>query len=187
MCRVQRGELPGLERLLAELRQRRPAATDTVTLVHGDPKPGNFAFTDGEVSAVFDWEMAGVGDPLADLGYLELLWTTPGFFTSRPSALTVDEALAYYTELTGVPVRNREWYLAFQTFKTCVILLVGTMLFDAGHSDDLRLPAMGPAIPYYTALALRGLGVDEELDAGPVSARRERIREVKNRLEAPAS
>jgi len=35
-------------------------------LVHGDTKPGNFAFVDGEVSAVSTEEMATVGDPLAD-------------------------------------------------------------------------------------------------------------------------
>ncbi len=65
----------------------RPEQCPTVTLVHGDPKPGNFAFADDEVSAVFDWEMTSVGDPLADIGWAECNWTTPGSFTSRPGAL----------------------------------------------------------------------------------------------------
>ncbi|EJZ09965.1 hypothetical protein MVAC_10772 [Mycolicibacterium vaccae ATCC 25954] len=38
--------------------------------MHGDAKPGNFAFTDGQVSAVFDREMTTVGDPLTDIGRL---------------------------------------------------------------------------------------------------------------------
>ncbi|MBL7486885.1 phosphotransferase family protein [Frankia sp. AgB1.9] len=175
MRRVQRGELPGLERLLAELRDRRPTASERVTLVHGDPKPGNFAFVDGEVTGVFDWEMAGIGDPLADVGYLDLLWKTPVFFTSRPAALTSDEAVAYYEELTGIPVRHREWYRALQAFKTSVILLVGAMLFDTGHTDDLRFGMMGRAITPYVRRSLRDFGVDELPPSGPVEPRPERL------------
>jgi aminoglycoside phosphotransferase (APT) family kinase protein len=178
MRRVQRGELPILERLLRELTDRQPEASERVTLVHGDPKPGNFAFTDGEVTAVFDWELSGVGDPLADVGYLDLLWKTPGFFTSRPSALTADEAVAYYEELTGIPVRHREWYRAFQTFKTCVILLVGAMLVDAGHSNDPRLGYMSRGIRPYARRALRGLGVDGDLPTGPVEPHPERVAQL---------
>lgn len=184
MRRVQRGELPSLERLLGELRDGQPAPSERVTLVHGDPKPGNFAFQNDEVTGVFDWEMAGIGDPLADVGYLDLLWKTPGFFTSRPSALTSDEALAYYEDLTGIPVRHRQWYRAFQSFKTCVILLVGAMLFDAGHTDDLRCGLMGLGVAPYARRALRGLGITENLAAGPVEPRPERIREVRERSAA---
>jgi aminoglycoside phosphotransferase (APT) family kinase protein len=36
--------------------------------VHGDAKPGNFAFVGDDVSAVFDWKMTTLGDPLTDLG-----------------------------------------------------------------------------------------------------------------------
>ena len=51
------------------------------------PKPGNFAFEGAEVTAVFDWEMATVGDPLADIGWAEVLWALPGYFTTLPGAL----------------------------------------------------------------------------------------------------
>ena len=54
MRRVQRGPLPALERLLEELCRQRPAPSAHQTLVHGDPKPGNFAFVGSAVSAVFD-------------------------------------------------------------------------------------------------------------------------------------
>ena len=65
-----------------------PAAhARSVTLVHGDAKPGNFAFVGDEVSAVFDWEMTTVGDPLTDIGWLELLWMQPVGITSHPAAL----------------------------------------------------------------------------------------------------
>ena len=74
MHRVQRGQLPALERLLAELQRSKPEQYAHVTLVHGDAKPGNFAFVGDDVSAVFDWELTSLGDPLTDLGWMELLW-----------------------------------------------------------------------------------------------------------------
>jgi len=64
-----------------------------VTLVHGDAKPGNFAFVGDDVSAVFDWEMTTLGDPLTDIGWLELLWMQPVGLTSHPGACGIDELL----------------------------------------------------------------------------------------------
>ena len=108
--RVQRGPLPALERLAAAVRDQLPRRCPSVTLVHGDAKPGNFAFEGSEVSAVFDWEMATIGDPLADVGYAEMLWVMPGYFTSQPAALTVDEFVALWERLTGIRTDNRPWY-----------------------------------------------------------------------------
>ncbi len=177
--RVQRDGLPALERLAAELADRRPAPCPTVTLVHGDPKPGNFAFENDEVSAVFDWELATVGDPLTDVGWADCNWTMPASFTSRPGALTADEFVALYEELTGITVCNREWYRAFETFKMAAIMLVAAMLFDTGVTDDLRFAGMGLAVHHFTTEALAALGVDEALESGPVTVRRERIRAVR--------
>jgi aminoglycoside phosphotransferase (APT) family kinase protein len=48
-------------------------------IVHGDYRPGNMAFgPDGSVRAVFDWELATSGDPMADLGWLAANWQDPG-------------------------------------------------------------------------------------------------------------
>lgn len=181
MHRVQRGPLPALERLLAELIAQQREQSRTVTLVHGDPKPGNFAFVDDDVSAVFDWELTALGDPLADIGWAEVNWTTPGSFTIRPGGLTTDEFIQLYEELSGIQVVHREWYRAFQGFKMVVIMLVGAMLFDRGISDDLRFAYMGMAIDMFTKPALASLGVDDDIEPGPVTARDERVREVQER------
>jgi aminoglycoside phosphotransferase (APT) family kinase protein len=180
--RFQRAPLPALERLAAELGNQQPDQCPSTTLVHGDPKPGNFAFEDTEVTAVFDWEMADIGDPLADIGWVEILWNSPGYPTSAPGALSADDFVARWEELTGIRAQHREWYRAFQSLKMAVILFVGGQLFDAGHSDDLRLMEMTNAIVPVSGRALRELGVDEELAAGPVTPREERVREVKGRL-----
>jgi aminoglycoside phosphotransferase (APT) family kinase protein len=177
--RVRRGPLPALDRLHTELRQHQPDQCPTVTLVHGDAKPGNFAFEHDEVSAVFDWEMVSVGDPLSDIGWAEFNWTTPNAFTNLPGSLTRDEFVVAYEELTGIEVAHREWYRAFQGYKMVAIMLVAAMLFDSGGSDDLRFAGMGLAVHPYTRLALAELGVDDDLESGPVTARDDRVCEVR--------
>ncbi|TWF82301.1 aminoglycoside phosphotransferase (APT) family kinase protein [Pseudonocardia hierapolitana] len=48
-------------------------------IAHGDFRPGNLSVgPDGRVRAVFDWELAAIGDPLADLGWLLASWGRPG-------------------------------------------------------------------------------------------------------------
>ncbi|MDT7574444.1 MAG: hypothetical protein QOH17_777, partial [Pseudonocardiales bacterium] len=50
-----------------------------VRIAHGDYRPGNLAYgPDGQVRAIFDWELATLGDPLADLGWLFASWGRPG-------------------------------------------------------------------------------------------------------------
>lgn len=176
MLRVARGPLPGLERLYAELRARQPEQSPTVTLVHGDMKPGNVAFVGDRVSAIFDWEMTDVGDPLTDVGYFELLWRMPVGLPSCPSAPSADELVARYEERSGISARHREWYRALAAYKVAVISLLASMLFDDGHSDDLRYMEMGFGVPYVTGLGLHDLGIDEEIEPGPVTARPERIK-----------
>jgi aminoglycoside phosphotransferase (APT) family kinase protein len=172
--RVQRGPLPALEGLATALEEFRPEQYPTITMVHGDPKPGNFAFTEAEVSGVFDWEMATSGDPLADLGWAELNWTMPNSIVMVPGAPSVEELVARYEELTGFTTHRREWYRAFQGFKMAVILLVAGHLFDAGHTDDVRFCDMASVVPSLTRQALGALGVETDLADGPVLPRRGR-------------
>jgi aminoglycoside phosphotransferase (APT) family kinase protein len=185
MHRVKRDCLPALERLLQALRDSKPEACPRVTLVHGDAKPGNFAFTAGDVSAVFDWEMTTVGDPLTDIGWLELLWMQPVGITSHPAALTIDALLAHYEAVSGISVQNRSWYRAFNAYKMAVICLIGAMLIDAGHSDDQKLVLAAYGTSLLSQVGLSELGIDEPLDDGPVLPREERIQQVRGQA-APA-
>jgi aminoglycoside phosphotransferase (APT) family kinase protein len=113
-----------IDRLLAALRDRQPP-TPTITLVHGDTKPGNFAFLDGEVTALFDWEMATMGDPAADIGWAEVSWRFPGYFTSVSGAPSADDLVIRWEAATGLRAEHRAWHRAVQAFKMAAILLVG--------------------------------------------------------------
>lgn len=180
MHRVQRGTLPALERLLRALRDAKPRPCPKITLVHGDAKPGNFAFVGDEVSAIFDWEMTGIGDPLTDIGWMELLWMQPVGITSHPDAPTIEEFIARYEQASGIKVENRPWYRALNAFKMAVICLIGAMLFDDGATDDQRFILNASGIPLLTDLGLADLGINEHLEPGPVGIREERIREVQS-------
>jgi aminoglycoside phosphotransferase (APT) family kinase protein len=180
MQRVKRGILPALERLLRELKDSQPSPHPTVTLVHGDAKPGNFAFVRDEVSAVFDWELTTIGDPLTDIGYLELLWRMPVGIPSHDAALTIDDVIARYETFSGFTVVNREWYRALNAFKLAVINLIGSSLFDTGVTDDQRFMLNAYGIPLFTQMGLADLGVTEQLDDGPVLPREERIKQAQS-------
>ncbi len=180
MRRVQRGTLPALERLLRGLRESKPSPCATITLVHGDAKPGNFAFVDDGVSAVFDWEMTTIGDPLTDVGWMELLWMQPVGITSHAAARTIGEFIERYESASGITVQNRSWYRALNAYKMAVICLIGAMLVDQGASNDPKLIVAAGGTHLLTQLGLADLGITDELESGPVDIRQERIAEVES-------
>jgi len=69
--------LPEMERLIAFLPGSLPEQSGT-SVVHGDYRIDNVVFDgDGTLSAVLDWELATLGDPLADFSYLAMQWAMP--------------------------------------------------------------------------------------------------------------
>jgi len=75
-------------------------------IVHGDFRLGNMICgADGQIRAVLDWELATLGDPLADLGWLLSWWVEPG-----EPATTVVTATAPPSVLAGFP--PREWLIS---------------------------------------------------------------------------
>ena len=73
-------ELPQFEQVGGWLASRIPESPPA-TIVHGDYRLGNTMFATGapaRLIAIFDWEMATIGDPLADVGYMLMQWTEPG-------------------------------------------------------------------------------------------------------------
>ena len=61
---------PVFELALRWLRDHDPGPSDEVTLVHGDFRHGNLIIGPDGVRAVLDWELAHVGDPMEDLGWV---------------------------------------------------------------------------------------------------------------------
>jgi aminoglycoside phosphotransferase (APT) family kinase protein len=73
-------------------------------IADGDFRPGNLAFgPDGHVRAVFDWELAAIGDPLADLGWLLASWGRPG--DDVPPTIPGPSLVEGYPERTDLVAR----------------------------------------------------------------------------------
>lgn len=101
------------------------------TIVHGDYRLDNcMVDDDGEVVAVLDWEICTLGDPLADLGLLQVYWTGPG---DEPSAWTGSatsvegfwdrhQLVDRYAEASGRDVSQLDFYVAFAYWKLACIL-----------------------------------------------------------------
>jgi aminoglycoside phosphotransferase (APT) family kinase protein len=123
-------DVPGFDTLAARLTEDVPAP-QRVSIVHGDFRLDNAlvaADDPGRVQAVLDWEMATLGDPLADLALFTLYWQGWGA-TDNPIAATPAEhgfpssaALTQrYAERTGLDLGDDAWYTAFACFKFAVI------------------------------------------------------------------
>ena len=69
--------LPEMERLIAFLPETLPEQS-RASIVHGDYRIDNVVFDgDGTLTAVLDWELATLGDPVADFSYLAMQWAMP--------------------------------------------------------------------------------------------------------------
>ncbi|MEO8296289.1 MAG: phosphotransferase family protein [Burkholderiales bacterium] len=170
--RHQQGELPAFERLLGWLKQHRPTVSSPATLVHGDAKIGNLFLRGQEVVALFDWEMAGIGDPLTDLGWASLQWHTPSALLSNyPGALTRTELLARYEHTSGITVHDLPFYEGLAGLKLCAILFIASMLYRTGQSTDPRFLRFGnEVLPKFLEKVLKVVGIEEAVPCGDVAA-----------------
>jgi aminoglycoside phosphotransferase (APT) family kinase protein len=124
-------EVPGFDDLAARLAEDVPT-TQRSSIVHGDYRLDN-AIVDaddpGRVRAVLDWEMAALGDPLADLALFNLYWEGWGGMENPVAATPAEhgfpssaELTRRYAERTGLDLGDDAWYTAFAHFKIAVIL-----------------------------------------------------------------
>jgi aminoglycoside phosphotransferase (APT) family kinase protein len=103
-------------------------------IAHGDYRLGNLAVgPDGRVRAVFDWELAAIGDPLADLGWLIASWGRPGDTVPAtvaapslaPGYADRDELVARYAERSGRDLAalqaDLDVYVAFARWRMACI------------------------------------------------------------------
>ena len=114
-------------------------------VVHGDFRPGNLLYgPDGAVRAVLDWELASIGDPLVDLGWLLATWTQDGdtapAATDGPTTAggfgTRAELLERYAEASGADLAGIEYYVAFARWRAACIAAGVHTRYAAGVMGD---------------------------------------------------
>ncbi|MBO1416831.1 phosphotransferase family protein [Streptomyces sp. FH025] len=158
-------DLPELDRLHARLAERLPVSP-APALVHGDYRLDNVLVEGDAITAVLDWEMSTLGDPLTDIGllvmYTELAGVGGGII---PSAMTApgfpkpDELVSYYAELTGRQAEDLDWYVAFASFKLAAVAEGIFFRFQQGRTLGAGFERAGEMAPI---LARHGLGTLKE-------------------------
>jgi aminoglycoside phosphotransferase (APT) family kinase protein len=119
-----------IDRLIPWLSSNVPKGVKT-TINHGDFRIGNLMFDErkGRVVAVLDWELATLGDPLADVAYSALAWRLSsdeymGMRDKDPAELGIpseQEYLARYERLAPESGKCTAFHFVFALFRLAVI------------------------------------------------------------------
>jgi aminoglycoside phosphotransferase (APT) family kinase protein len=145
---------PMAHRTLAWLRSHAPTA-QKVSLVHGDYRLGNFLERDGRISAILDWELVHLGDPIEDLGWAFLPQYRGG--TSLVCGLAGEaDFVARYKARSGLKVdpASLKFYIVFSLMKLAFTHMAAARCFEDGLFNDMRMPAMATQIaPVFRQIA----------------------------------
>jgi aminoglycoside phosphotransferase (APT) family kinase protein len=164
-------EVAGIDELHDRLAASVPLSS-RYTLLHGDFRLDN-ALVDPavpDIAAVLDWEMATLGDPLADVG-LFVVYTSArrgddvitGDVTSAPGFPPTDALIARYAERTGIDVSTLDWYVGLNCFKLAVVLEGIHYRFTQGQTVGAGFDQIGERVPGLVAEGLAALAGEESL------------------------
>jgi len=151
-----------VERLISFLPETIPEQART-SIVHGDYRIDNVVFDgDGTLTAVLDWELATLGDPLADFSYLAMQWMMPADGGAALGELDLEqlaipslkEIVARYSERSGVPVADRlDWYFAYNLFRlTGIVQGIKKRVID-GTASHAKAAEMAERVPMLARVA----------------------------------
>jgi aminoglycoside phosphotransferase (APT) family kinase protein len=158
-------DVPELEATARWLAEHRPESRHT-TVVHGDYRLGNVLFSTASmhVAAILDWEMATLGDPLADLGYLSASWAEPDDPDNpirRLSAITRSSGFPSRAELhdrygaaTGRSLEALRWYEVLAFWKSAIFLESSYRRYLHGSTDDTYFASLEAGVPELAREAL---------------------------------
>lgn len=155
--RARTGDAASFERVMAWLAAAQPERDAATRVIHNDFRFDNVVLDAGDparVAGVLDWEMATLGDPLADLGNTLAYWVEAGDPpdlqrlrrqpTQLPGMLTRSEVLAYYGERTGLPVDRFDFYLVYGLFRLAGIAQQIYYRYHHGQTKNPAFAAFGP-------------------------------------------
>lgn len=122
--------LPGVTDVAQWLEANRPAPS-RIGILHGDFHLANVMFSNesAELAAIIDWELATVGDPLLDLGWLVATWPDAGGQGAGTIRVTpwrgfasASELVEYYRERSTRDLSAIDWYVVLARFKLGILL-----------------------------------------------------------------
>ena len=134
-------EIPDMDRSLELLHEKRPEQIGSA-IVHGDYRPGNMLIQDGKMSALLDWELCTLGDPLADVGYLLNNWAEPGDAASETAPTSIggftsrQEMSEIYEDRTKRSLADINYYRAFSHWRLAAIAQGVYKRYSVGAMGD---------------------------------------------------
>jgi aminoglycoside phosphotransferase (APT) family kinase protein len=144
--RAKLEERPVLAIALQWLADHLPDRSEIV-LVHADYRAGNFLYEGGHITAILDWEMAHLGDPMEDLAWAVMsFWSSGGLCQGL---LPREVMIADYARAGGCPVDPPRlfFYEVLGAVKMAVISLTGVKSFCDGRNYEAVLPLIGFMVP----------------------------------------
>lgn len=149
---------PILTDLICHLENNIPS-TSRHSLVHGAYRTGNLLIQDDEISAVLDWELQVIGDPLYDVAYVLSDLNREG--TELLSNLVERELFfEQYQALTGIEIDEDvcKYYNALYAMRSVAFWMSASGLYATGKSDDIRLARTAWSVPVVLERAAKELG-----------------------------
>ncbi len=141
---ASRKTVPVLDYAWQWLEDNRPDDDHLIGLCWGDARLGNLMFDDEfRVKAVFDWEMARIGNPEFDLAWF--MWFDKHFTVALgmpplEGIPTDAESIAYWESLVGRKAEHVEWYtvLTMVFFAAIMMRLVQSNIAHGANADELE-------------------------------------------------
>lgn len=114
-----------IEAAFLRLRSTIPEASEEKVLLWGDARPANVLVRNFRITALLDWELAGIGPPEMDVTWFqEMHWMrTTGSGIALPEGFPDDAAIAAaYEEASGFRLSDLSWYRLLAATKVAVLL-----------------------------------------------------------------
>jgi len=164
-------DLPDLDTLVGLLAARCPVTAGRPAIVHGDYRLDNTLIAlepKPHITAVVDWEMATIGEPLTDLGMLFVYWSDAGDderllipvaagVTAFPGFFTRAQIAEAYARATRRDLSDLDFFVALASFKLAVVLEGIHARHLAGNTVGVGFDRYGDAVPVLVGAGLRRL------------------------------
>lgn len=154
-ARIRCRELPGLDEAATWLRAHPPRHWQP-GLMHGDYQMANVMFAHGlpaKLLAIIDWEMATIGDPLLDLGWVLVAWGPEAAdmqhagFMQAEGLPTRDEMCAHYERESGRSTEAIDYYVVLARWKLGIVLEQSYSRLLQGAGVNPRVEFFGKLVP----------------------------------------
>ena len=149
---------PVIEEALCWLTQNQPL-TGELRLVHGDYRSGNLLYDDRHIVGILDWELAEIGDPYVDIGYV---FAKANRMNSPLLSYLVspEQFVAAYQDRMGVTLdmARVQYFVVWHHVQFYLLAAIGKNAFQHGITRDLRLYRQGERLPLMRHLVAESRG-----------------------------